>query len=1832
MKKLFLLSLLALLTSFLNAQTHWTPVDPAGSTGLTATIIGVVQIEGEEQHNNQLEIGVFDGTVCRGTAMASTVISDRYYAFISVFGINGSEYTFKVYDHTTSTELDMSCEQTFVYQDNASSGTIGSPFVMNFLYNHIVINVSANPTTSGTVTGGGTYDRNALVTLTATPNTGSVFEKWTKADVQVSTNATYSFNATKANEGDYVAQFKTATYTITASANPTAGGSVTGGGTFNHGASCTLTATPATGYHFVNWTKGGTQVSTSASYTFPVTEAGDYVANFSLNTYAITVAANPTAGGTVSGGGNYYHGANATLTATPNTGYTFVNWTKGGTQVSTSASYTFPVTEAGDYVANFSLNSYAITVAANPTAGGTVTGGGTYNYGANATLTATPNTGYHFVNWTKGGTQVSTEASYTFPVTEAGDYVANFSLNSYEITVAANPTAGGTVSGGGTYDHGAEATLTATPNTGYTFVNWTKGGTQVSTEASYTFPVTEAGDYVANFSLNSYEITVVANPTAGGTVLGGGTYNHGAEATLTATPNTGYTFVNWTKGGTQVSTSASYTFSVTEAGDYVANFTLKTYEITATADPVSGGTITGAGVYNHGANCTLVASPNTGCSFVKWTKDGADYSTEPSISFSVTAAASFVAYFNMIGYEVSATANPTEGGTISGVGSYTYGQTCDLVATPNEGYTFVKWTKNGTDYSTEPSISFTVEESVSFEAFFNLNSYGITVTADPTAGGTVSGAGTYNHGTTATLTAVANTGYTFTKWTKDGAQVSTEATYTFTVTGAGDYVAVFTLNSYTITVAANPTEGGTVSGGGTYTHGQEVTLVATPAVGYTFTNWTKDGSAVSTAPTYVFSANAGGDYVANFTLKTYEITATADPVSGGTITGAGVYNHGETCILTATPNTGCSFVKWTKDGADYSTETSISFPVTAAASFVAHFTLIGYEVSATASPAEGGTITGMGGYDYGTTATLTATANPGYTFVNWTQGGTVVSDNPTYAFEVTGTVALVANFSINSYVITASVNPTEGGTVTGAGTYNHGETVTLTATAATGYAFVKWTKGGVEVSTNPTISFTVEGAASYVAHFIQNTFEITATANPTAGGTITGAGTYNHGETATLTATAATGYTFVNWTKGGTVVSTNPSYSFEVTEAVALVANFSLNSYMITATANPTAGGTITGAGTYNHGETATLTATAATGYTFVNWTKGSTVVSTNPSYSFEVTEAVALVANFSLNSYVITATANPTAGGTITGAGTYNHGETATLTATAATGYTFVNWTKGGTVVSTNPSYSFEVTAAATLVANFSLNSYAITATANPTAGGTITGAGTYNHGETATLTATAATGYTFVNWTRNGTVVSTNPSYSFEVTEAVALVANFSLNSYVITATANPTAGGTITGAGTYNHGETATLTATATTGYTFVNWTKEGTVVSTNPTISFTVEGAASYVANFSLNSYVITATADPATFGTVTGGGTYNHFESCTLTATPATNYYFINWTKNGVEVSTSQTYTFTVTEGGEYVAHFSPGYVDIVAYASQAEFGTVEGGGSYLVGSTCTLTAIPFEGFIFSKWAKGTQVVSTDAVYSFEVTDGGTYRALFEREPYYITAEANPAEGGTITGTGGTFYNNTTCQLIATANEGYNFVNWTKDGAVVSTNYIYEFAVTGSAHFVANFELVAPQPETVEITAEADPAEGGSVMGAGTYQVGDTVVMMATANTDYRFVNWTINNQVISESAAIAFIAEMDLHLVAHFVSTVGVDDLVELPISVYPNPTVDRLLVDSPMPIRQCEVYSITGQRLLVLEDCGENFEIQVRHLPAGSYLLRLTSDNAVQVREFIKK
>ena len=242
--------------------------------------------------------------------------------------------------------------------------------------------------------------------------------------------------------------------------------------------------------------------------------------------------------------------------------------------VSTNASYTFIVDSNRNLVANFTSQpqSYTITATADPANGGTVTGGGTYQQGQSCTLTATAATGYNFVNWTKNGQQVSTNASYTFTVTESATYVAHFQLQSFTISLSANPTGAGTVSGGGNYNYGASCTVVATPNQRYIFDSWTENGVVVSTDASYTFTVTTNRTLVANFGMPNVEIMASVDPAEAATVSGAGTYAYGATVTLTLDRNEDWAFVNWTEAGVEVSDEMTYTFVATENRDLVAHF------------------------------------------------------------------------------------------------------------------------------------------------------------------------------------------------------------------------------------------------------------------------------------------------------------------------------------------------------------------------------------------------------------------------------------------------------------------------------------------------------------------------------------------------------------------------------------------------------------------------------------------------------------------------------------------------------------------------------------------------------------------------------------------------------------------------------------------------------------------------------------------------------------------------------------------------------------------------------------------------------------------------------------------------------------------------------------------------------------------------------------------------------------------------------------------------------------------------------------------------------------------------------------------------------------
>ena len=216
--------------------------------------------------------------------------------------------------------------------------------------------------------------------------------------------------------------------------------------------------------------------------------------------------------------------------------------------------------------------------------------------------------------------------------------------------------------------------------------------------------------------------------------------------------------------------------------------------------------------------------------------------------------------------------------------------------------------------------------------------------------------------------------------------------------------------------------------------------------------------------------------------------------------------------------------------------------------------------------------------------------------------------------------------------------------------------------------------------------------------------------------------------------------------------------------------------YTVTTTANDPAMGTVEGAGTYEEGATATLTATANAGYEFVGWVVGADTLTANPLelvVDADIT-VEAVFAALPLPEYTVSVTVDPVMG-SVEGAGVYEEGATATLTATANAGYEFVGWVIGADTLTSNP-LELVVDADITVEAVFAalpLPEYTVSVTVDPVMG-SVEGAGVYEEGATATLTATANAGYQFVSWTVDGEEYTENPLY-WSVDKDVTVVANF-------------------------------------------------------------------------------------------------------------------------------------------------------------------------------------------------------------------------------------------------------------------------------------------------------------------------------------------------------------------------------------------------------------------------------------------------------------------------
>lgn len=450
------------------------------------------------------------------------------------------------------------------------------------------------------------------------------------------------------------------------------------------------------------------------------------------------------------------------------------------------------------------------------------------------------------------------------------------------------------------------------------------------------------------------------------------------------------------------------------------------------------------------------------------------------------------------GRDIITIVNPTMfAGTLEGAGRYDQGDTCTLTATPNEIFSFVNWTHDGNVVSDSTEYNFVITEDATYEANFN---WANPASTDYIADGLVM-----------YLDGICNTrnGHdsTATVWE------DLIGNHDLTVTGYSSY----TWEGNHFYGAGN---GGYLNSGKTWKYfnalNDDLTIEIVTYIDCdrTSPSWrglagwhvNSDGTNIQNDQGSSRMQTLGGLPVAEADDMIATVSYTKD--NGSFLNGQwrvsinGIPNGVNSNQIVVFGNSHAQMRGW--NDSIYCirmynrslTPEEVAYNHNIDVERFGASSSVWYGIVATANPSNGGTITGAGSYEEGEQCTLTATANPNYTFINWTENNYQVSADPIYCFTVTGYRSLVANFvqnQPNSYIISTTVQPIEGGTVSGGGGYAVGSTCTLSAIPAEGYFFHNWTKNGVVVSNRPTISFTVNGNANYIANFMNGLPELHVT-------------------------------------------------------------------------------------------------------------------------------------------------------------------------------------------------------------------------------------------------------------------------------------------------------------------------------------------------------------------------------------------------------------------------------------------------------------------------------------------------------------------------------------------------------------------------------------------------------------------------------------------------------------------------------------------------------------------------------------------------------------------
>ncbi|MBR4118813.1 MAG: T9SS type A sorting domain-containing protein [Bacteroidales bacterium] len=451
-----------------------------------------------------------------------------------------------------------------------------------------------------------------------------------------------------------------------------------------------------------------------------------------------------------------------------------------------------------------------------------------------------------------------------------------------------------------------------------------------------------------------------------------------------------------------------------------------------------------------------------------------------------------------------------------------------------------------------------------------------------------------------------------------------------------------------------------------------------------------------------------------------------------------------------------------------------------------------------------------------------------------------------------------------------------------------------------------------------------------------------------------------------------------------------------------------------------------------------------------------------------------------------------------------------------------------------------------------FTGNVFTVSATSADATMGTAEASSTeVNEGRTVTLTATPEYGYGFVNWTVAGVEVSTENPYKPTITANTDFVANFeALPMCTVTVTSSDATKGSVeTSATSVPQGEYVTITATAQPGNIFINWTVNGSPVSTENPFNVPINADTEFVANFeesaiiigkeyrikdvATNQYITAFNTDAHTGGTNGGVGTSAFAEN-----------------DNQIMIFEESGANYKIKTKSGYYIYAQAWNVDALSSQS-TEFKFIDNGSGYYMQAYNTNKGNAWY-HVKNESVGGTYYLFADAA----VGAAATWVLEPLTQIYTISLSVTPADGGEATASLYSVEEGSTTTLTATPAEGYEFVNWTLGGVEVSTDAVYTTtAVTENREYVANFKFKPVEPREVRVASSNNakgyatiisPAPSGTEPSVTT---GEMVTVKAFANgSDNFFVNWTINEVIVGTEETYTYIGEEAATIQANFVS------------------------------------------------------------------------------------